>query len=95
MDQEVAKRIGTSVAELKTISNRITVKADSDRFVLLSTAVILSILKKRFASMEADWKGVVKKSEKWFKDELRRTEPTIDGQLLADWVDLFTKQLKC
>lgn len=94
ISREVADMIGISFQDLKVNARRIEINEEIDRFVLLSTAIILFLLKKRFGDMEDLWINVVQKSDKWFKKECERTNPRIEGKRLGQWADAFMENLK-
>jgi hypothetical protein len=83
-----------TVAELKRLSRKIKAKEKTDGHVLHSTALVLQLLNKYFADSEGTRKGIVEKTEKWFKREFSRTEPRIEGVSLEDWVAQFVKNPK-
>ncbi len=58
---------------------------------LLSTAIILQLLKKYYSDREDEWKDLVEKTGRWFKNEVSRTEPRIDGVRLEDWAAQFIR----
>ncbi|KKU13403.1 MAG: hypothetical protein UX21_C0046G0009, partial [Microgenomates group bacterium GW2011_GWC2_45_8] len=62
----------------KEMSKIITVEKTIDRFILLSTAIILELLKKRFTHMKDSWSAVVQKSEKWLVGQPDEPRP-FDG----------------
>ena len=66
----------------------------ADMLTLLSTAIILQLLKKYYSDREDEWKDLVKKTQRWFDDEISRTEPRIDGIRLEDWAFQFVKTLQ-
>jgi Ca-activated chloride channel homolog len=94
IDNEAAEMMGMSLLDLKEIAQRIEVNSETDRLLLLSTALILLLLEKHYASMGDDWRSVIRKSEKWLKEELSRTEPRIETRSLLDWAADFSKNLK-
>ncbi|MDD5435323.1 MAG: hypothetical protein PH343_07840, partial [Nitrospira sp.] len=94
ISKEVAELIGIPFQDLKVNARRIKINEEIDRFVLLSTAIILFLLKKRFVDMEDLWISVVQKSDKWFKREVERTNPRSEGISLEHWVDTFIENLK-
>jgi Ca-activated chloride channel family protein len=87
IDRQSAKMFGSTITDLKKIAQRLETREDTDKFLLLSTALVLSLLMKRFAHMRDVWSGVIDKSIKWFEDETSRTDPRIDGVLLKDWAN--------
>ena len=94
IDKELFRRMGITISELKKLSIRIGGIEKADMLTLLSTAIILQLLKRYYSDREDEWKDLVEKTEKWFKRELSRTEPRIDGISLEDWAVQFIKTLK-
>lgn len=94
INREVAEMIGISFQDLKVNARRIEIDEEADRFVLLSTAIILFLLKKRFVDMEDLWINVVQKTDTWFRKEFERTSPRLEGISLEQWVDAFIEKLK-
>jgi Ca-activated chloride channel homolog len=87
LDEAVTKVIGLSYANLRECSARIVAQGRVDRWLLLSTIIVLRILEREFAGDRAVWYAVIQKSQKWYEDELSRVEPSIDGMDLSDWAD--------
>jgi len=67
---------------------------EGGRSALLSTAIILQVLKRYFADRQSMWEILVEKTEKWFQGEVSREEPRIEGIPLVDWASQFTKTLR-
>lgn len=94
IDQEFAKLLGLSCQKLKEIADGMEVKEQADKYILLSTAMVLSLLVKQFYSRINDWGSMVEKCEKWFQREMIRTGPRINGLGLRDWSDQFIEKIK-
>jgi len=94
IDRVVARRIGITIWELKKLSRKIKAIKKADMLTLLSTAIILQLLKQYYSGREDEWKDLVEKTGRWFKNEVSRTEPRIDEVPLEDWVAQFMKTLK-
>ena len=58
-----------------------------DRFLLLSTAVLLRILEVYFSDQRQSWEGVVMKSRKWLMERTSDAKPTLEDQALLAWVE--------
>jgi len=67
------------------------VAAPVDKFLLLSTAILLKVLELHFAQDMKSWKKVVKKSRRWMKNVLAKGKPRIHGEELMDWVGDFVR----
>ena len=92
--RDAASILGIDFSDIKKRSETITVEETIDRFVLLSTAIILMLLKKKFDHMKDSWSAVVQKSEKWLEREIERTRPHINGIGLEKWVNKYIENLK-
>lgn len=93
IDGDIAKYIGTTLQQLKKTAARIESDLQVDEFLLLSTAITLKLLEEKFNDMKDVWSGVVGKSEKWLRSEVKRTNPKIDGIELKKWAgDFLNKQ---
>lgn len=93
MTREVAGILGINFSDIKEKAKIITVKDTIDKFMLLSTAIILELLKKRFDHMKDSWTAVVLKSEKWLEKGMERTKPHIKGISLNKWVEDYVGKL--
>jgi Ca-activated chloride channel family protein len=89
----IVRELNTTVSELKKLSRTIKIKGRINRLVLLSTFIILAVLKKKFIDQKSDWDEIVKKSEKWLQKEIRRTQPTIQGISLEEWIYDYVDKL--
>lgn len=69
------------------------VKSGADRLEALTTAVILAFLELKFADRRDEWEAVVSKSRSYLDDQIRRLNPTIDGEPLIDWTRKFIKEM--
>ena len=94
IDRVVSRRMGITIGELKKLSRKIKVIEKADMLTLLSTAIILRLLEKFYSDREDEWKDLVEKTGRWYKNEVSRTEPGIDGVRLEDWAAQFIKTLK-
>ena len=94
INRDISQKIGITIGELKKLSKKIKAIKKTDMLILLSTAIILQLLKKYYSDREDEWKELVGKSELWFKSEISRTEPRIDGIRLEDWIAQFIRSQK-
>ena len=94
IDRELSRRMGITIAELKKLSGKIEAIGKTDMLTLLSTAIILQLLTKYYSDREDEWKDLIEKTERWFKNEVSRTEPKIDGIGPEDWAAQFVKNPK-
>ncbi len=86
MDEAAARMVGLTVRSLREKASAMELRSSADRFTLLATAIILTLLKGRYASRKGEWGPLVGKSEGWLNRCLEEGEPRIDGQRLMEWV---------
>jgi len=94
--------IGSSLAasehwnliEIANLAGRIIYKEKVNTLILIFTAIALAVLDSDFSDRRDEWESVVSKSVSWFKNELQRTQATIDGVSLDIWAKDYVKKLK-
>ena len=94
LDKATSKLLGLDLKALAKLAGKITASGEVDRYLLLSTALVLHILETRYADRRSLWEGMVKKSVAWLRDQLARTNPVLEGRRLMDWVADFLKEGK-
>ncbi|MBM3173647.1 MAG: VWA domain-containing protein [Chloroflexi bacterium] len=94
LDRAAVKVIGLSYANLEECAAKIVGQGKTDNWVLLSTVIVLYVLKKEFSDMRAMWYGVVQKSQKWYEAEASRVKPSIDGIDLLEWASHYIEHNK-
>ncbi|MBM3120072.1 MAG: VWA domain-containing protein [Chloroflexi bacterium] len=94
LDRAAVKVIGLSYANLEECAAKIVGQGKTDNWVLLSTVIVLYVLKKEFSDMRAMWYGVIQKSQKWYEAEASRVKPSIDGIDLLEWASHYIEQNK-
>ena len=87
MDKPVARKLHLDFQNLKNISHDIKTEKGVDRFLLLTTAVLLRILEIDFGDQRQTWEGVVMKSRKWLMEMVVDAKPTLEDQALLAWVE--------
>jgi Ca-activated chloride channel homolog len=90
-DEEIASFLSIELDEIKRIAEDIEVDVDVDKFLLLSTALLLGLLDIHFADLSASWKGVVKKSRDWYDFIEREGNPKISKKGLTKWTKKYVK----
>ena len=65
---------------------------NADRFLLLSTALLLKVLEIRFAAERSTWEGVTQKSRDWLAAAVDGTEPAVAGTALTAWAAAFVEE---
>ena len=93
LNEKISREIGMEFYHLTETVQDIEVNVEVDKFLLLSTAIILQILELQFSSESGTWAGVIQKSKDWMANMLRNGKPRLNGADLMDWVEefVFTK----
>ena len=91
INEEIAIGISIEVDRIRKMAEEIEVTVPVDRFLLLSTAILLKVLELHFAQDMKSWKKVVKKSRRWMKNILAKGKPRISGEDLMTWVENFVR----
>jgi Ca-activated chloride channel family protein len=94
MDMDVSKALGLDLDEIKKTADLIKGSLRVDRFLLLSTALLLSVLELRFASERSTWEGAVKKSRDWLDGIMKRGKPKVLGVPLTEWARAYAARGK-
>ena len=89
MTETVAKSLKISFDAMEEIANLLEMRGETDKFVLLSTAVVLFALQDRFTNEEYFWRPVIRKSEVLFNAEITLRVPMIDGKTITEWAKEF------
>ncbi len=93
MNRRICDILQISDSKLHSIADHMQVKSGADRLEALTTAVILAFLELKFADRRDEWEAVVSKSRSYLDDQIRRLNPTIDGEPLIDWTRKFIKEM--
>ncbi|MCX8028193.1 MAG: VIT domain-containing protein [Thermodesulfovibrionales bacterium] len=95
VDDNIAKMLNTTVSKLQELSEEIITEEKTDKFKILSTALVLCILESKYNQERSLWKRLVQKSKKWLETEIQRTKPTLQGVELMKWAkDYVAKNLR-
>lgn len=93
IDADLADMLSLPLNYISMAANKIVGKYKIDAFVLLSTAIILLILERRYANDRSIWETVGEKSIKWLEREIMTKKPFIDGIPLIEWVEDFLQRV--
>lgn len=93
IDEGLAKVLGLDLTELRNLASMLTLSFYADKFAMLSTVLLLTILKKTYFDRESEWSGIVSKSTMWLANNIKRTEATIQGETLDSWAEDYVDQL--
>jgi len=88
----VALCLKIDIDELKGFSASMTLSGGEDRFLVVSTAVLLEVLAAQFMSQKAAWGAVVDKSVNWLKNIVRDNNPKIGGRPLTGWAREYVRE---
>lgn len=94
IDKEISERIGTTLPEIKKISKNIISGIKTDKFLLLSTAIVLIYLEKKCNDTKYMWGSIVEKTAKWLEKQIEEGKPTINGSELMKWVEKYLEDLQ-
>ena len=94
LEMEVSKALGFDLEEINKTADLIKGPLRASRFLLVSTALLLSVLELRFASERNTWEGAVKKSRDWLGGLLRRGEPKLLEVPLTEWARAYAERGK-
>jgi len=84
--KELEEMIGLTREYLRAMADKMIVTKDCDKYLLLSTMLIMEILERKFAHEKSSWLAIIEKSHVWLHAELRRCQPSIDGVDLESWI---------
>ncbi|MFZ7110434.1 MAG: VIT and vWA domain-containing protein [Desulfatiglandales bacterium] len=91
LDEEVSQNLGLDHDQIAKIALEIEVDTEVDRFLLVSTAIVIQTLEIRFASERETWAGVIRKSRDWITRVLEEGKPRIHGGDLMTWAEEFVR----
>jgi Ca-activated chloride channel family protein len=89
LNKEISREIGMDFDNLMDTAQDIEVNVEVDKFLLLSTAIILQILEMQFSSEFGTWSGIVQKSKDWMAGILLDGKLRLNGIDLMDWAEEF------
>jgi hypothetical protein len=91
LDAGISRMLGIDLEQLKRDAAQIKTTTKTDKFVLLSTAVLLITLEVWFPGEFRTWSGVARKSRRWLQNILSKGSPELYGTSLMAWVDEFVR----
>ena len=91
IDKAFAQELTMSVKEINEISRKIQSTGNPENYTLLSTALVLTYIKNVYMDRIRIWESVVKKSEKWFAEQISMYSPKLESHELLEWAELFLK----
>jgi Ca-activated chloride channel family protein len=92
LDQIVSDMLGLDFGKLRKEGEKMEAKGGEDRFLLLSTAILLKVLEIQFAAERSTWEGVTQKSRDWLAAVVDGTDPAIAGTALTAWAAAFVEE---
>jgi Ca-activated chloride channel family protein len=94
MNERVAKQIGYDLKKIQELASAMELEIPEDKFLVLSTAILLQVLRAHFLPEEISWKRVIQKSEAWFQKVLKSGRPRLEGRELSAWAEEFVRKIK-
>lgn len=92
LDRDLCYVIGLGYEDLQECAKRMVGQGRFDRWVLLSTIIVLRVLEEDFSSIRAIWYDVTQKSRDWYLVQEFRVKPSLDGRNLPEWaIDYIRK----
>ncbi|HZL05944.1 MAG TPA: hypothetical protein VFE45_11105, partial [Coriobacteriia bacterium] len=82
---ELAKLVEVPLELLQDAADEVGAAGAADAEALVATAVVLRVLRTRFAAQTALWESLVRKSESWLAGELATAPVTVGGVPLKEW----------
>jgi hypothetical protein len=92
LDERLSGYFGLDYEELQLTAAEIEVTVSVDKFLLLSTAIVLRVLETRFGALSRSWLRMAQKSKDWLMDVVKKGAPRIRGRDLMPWVDEFIRR---
>ena len=92
LNERVAEKFGIDLKKIRNLASAMELEISEDKFLIISTAILLQILRVHFLAEELSWKRVVRKSEAWLQKILETGKPTIKNRELMDWVEEYVKE---
>jgi Ca-activated chloride channel family protein len=93
IDESFAKVLNKPFSDLQNIADSIQTKGNIDKFLLLSTALIIKYLEREYQDDKDSWEAIILKSRKWFANIIANFKPTIEKLELLEWVDRFFEEI--
>jgi Ca-activated chloride channel family protein len=93
LTEEAAMALALDLVQLRKEAKSMKVDCAVDKFLLLSTAVLLEVLETLFSAEKAIWAGVVEKSQEWLSGKIRDANPRISGMCLTEWAKTWVKAM--
>jgi len=91
LDTGICSMLGIDLEQMRRDAKQIKTTTKTDKFVLLSTAVLLITLEVWFPGEFRTWSGVARKSRRWLQNILSKGSPELYGTSLMAWVDEFVR----
>ncbi len=92
LTEPLAQGFGINLDKIQELASTMELAVSGDKFLILSTAILLQILRIYFLDDEISWRGVIRKSEVWWRKIMRDGKPRIGGRELVDWAEEFVRE---
>jgi len=80
MNGDMAKVFGFDLKKIQELASAMNLEIPEDKFLVVSTAILLQILRVYFLSEEFSWKRIIRKSEAWLQKVMKDGRPRIEGR---------------
>ena len=94
LGEDLAYIMGLSYEGLRDCAERIVGQGRFDKWVLLSTIIVLRFLEEEFSGMHAIWYDVTRKSRDSYSAQESRVKPSLDGKDLPNWAIDYVRKNK-
>jgi hypothetical protein len=91
LDERLSELLDLRMKHLQKMAKLIQGSMPVDKILLLSTAILLSILELHFRNVPEMWRSMVTKSRDWLDDVIKKSDPRIRGEELMVWAKEFVK----
>ncbi len=95
LDAGLARSLGLKMAGVKKTATETEVRGTVDKFLLVSTALLLATLSQHYGDMMDIWSKTLQKTSAWFDQVREKNSPSIAGENIWKWaVEYVRKNVK-
>jgi Ca-activated chloride channel family protein len=91
LDRPIAKLLRMDFDKIRIAAFDISVSIIADKFILLTTAILLEVLEIYFKELEEMWRGLAVKSQNWLDSCYQVGRPSIYGKDFKSWVKRYVR----
>ena len=93
IDVDIAEILGFDMEEITAKAAEIQNAGQADSFRLLSTAILLQVLRLRFSDDRDQWEGVTRKTQDWMDEIVKKNNPMSNGLPIMEWAENYVKAI--